>query len=306
MPDPQSGRLEFARWIASPENPLTSRVIANRVWRWHLGGGIVPTPTISGRSGGPPTHPQLLDHLARVFVDSGWSSGAAPPAHGSATYRQSARAPSALREYDPENHLFARWQPRRVEAEAFRDSILIKTGPPRPQDGRVDAGAAAEQICRPRSVVPIRPVLRRTVYLPVFEARALMAKRLSISPTQQVCGDRRSSTVASQALYLMNSPLLHESSNGMRNDSRDHSGASTARRAAGMIRHVLGRKPRPEKERAERFTQSMPRLRRPRLGPPLPECCFPATNFSISDERSSAKHQRRRLQRARDRFGACE
>jgi hypothetical protein len=73
MPEKQSGRLELARWIASADNPLTARVIVNRLWRWHFGRGIVPTPDNFGGLGEKPTHPKLLDHLARKFVESGWS-----------------------------------------------------------------------------------------------------------------------------------------------------------------------------------------------------------------------------------------
>jgi len=129
MPAEQSGRLELARWISSAKNPLTPRVIVNRLWRWHFGRGIVATPDNFGGLGEEPSHPKLLDHLASLFINSGWSVKSMHRVlMNSATYRQSASAAGGIVEKDPENQLLARWQRRRVESEVIRDSILFKSG----------------------------------------------------------------------------------------------------------------------------------------------------------------------------------
>ena len=260
MPEAQSGRLELARWIASPDNPLTARVIANRVWRWHFGRGIVTTPDNFGALGAVPTHPQLLDHLASVLVDSGWSiKSLHREIMASATYQQSALAPAALREADPENRLFARWKPRRLESEALRDSILFKTG-------RLDLNMGGSMlVVRPNKYVARAQLseyarsTRRTVYLPVLRSSGLDGQNaFDFADPTRICGDRRSSTVATQALYLMNSPLLHDSSDDYAQRLLEITPEqSTAQRADDMIRHVLGRNATPsERERAERFIAS--------------------------------------------------
>ena len=121
----QSGRLELAKWIADPENPLTARVMVNRVWQHHLGQAIVRTPNNFGALGQAPTHPELLDWLAKRFIDSGWSL---KELHReivlSATFRQQSNAPASV-EADPENKLFSRFNRRRLTAEEVHDSLLF-------------------------------------------------------------------------------------------------------------------------------------------------------------------------------------
>lgn len=240
MPEKQSGRLELARWIASDDNPLTARVIVNRLWRWHFGRGIVPTPDNFGGLGERPTHPELLDHLARKFIDSGWSVKAMHRLiMNSATYRQSSDAAVALLEYDPENELFARWKRRRVEAEVVRDSILMKSD-------RLDLTMGGSMlVLRPNKYVDRGKlkehslVPRRTVYLPVYRSSGYDGQKAFDTADPAVPdGNRRTSTVAGQALYLMNSGLMHESSKALA-----ELGVSRAAedRAAWLIQHVLGR-----------------------------------------------------------------
>ena len=121
----QSGRLELAKWVADPENPLTARVMVNRIWHYHFGQGIVRTPNNFGALGQRPTHPELLDWLAKRFIDSGWSL---KKLHReivlSATYRQHSNA-SESAAVDPENKLFARFTRRRLAAEEVHDSLLF-------------------------------------------------------------------------------------------------------------------------------------------------------------------------------------
>ena len=200
-----SGRLELAKLITSPENPLTARVIVNRVWTWHFGQGVVRTPSDFGTRGDAPTHPELLDHLAVRFVKEGWSL---KKLHKwimlSAVYQQSSDGPRdvqvAMRHStaDPENTLLWRFNRRRLDFEATRDSILAVSG----ELDRSIGGRAVD-------IVGVSP--RRTIYgfidrqnLPgVFRAFDF-ASPDSHSPQRFV------TTVPQQALFMMNSPFVVE------------------------------------------------------------------------------------------------
>ena len=256
MPEKQSGRLELARWIASADNPLTARVIVNRLWRWHFGRGIVPTPDNFGGLGEKPTHPKLLDHLARKFVESGWSVKSMHRLMmNSATYRQSAEADLALVEYDPENKLFARWQRRRVESEVVRDSILMKAN-------RLDLDMGGSMlVVQPNKYVnqgkltEHSMVPRRTVYLPVYRSSGYDGQKAFDTADPAVSnGNRRTSTVAGQALYLMNSELMHASSKALADFVISK---ASDNRPAWMIKHVFGRDPtKDESARGITFVES--------------------------------------------------
>ena len=256
MPEKQSGRLELARWIASADNPLTARVIVNRLWRWHFGRGIVPTPDNFGGLGEKPTHPKLLDHLARKFVESGWSVKSMHRLMmNSATYRQSAEAELALVEYDPENKLFARWQRRRVESEVVRDSILMKAN-------RLDLDMGGSMlVVQPNKYVnqgkltEHSMVPRRTVYLPVYRSSGYDGQKAFDTADPAVSnGNRRTSTVAGQALYLMNSELMHASSKALADFVISK---ASDNRPAWMIKHVFGRDPtKDESARGITFVES--------------------------------------------------
>ncbi|MEO6245076.1 MAG: DUF1549 domain-containing protein [Opitutaceae bacterium] len=124
-------RTALAAWVTRPDNPLATRTIVNRVWQYHFGRGLAPTPNDLGKLGGPPTHPELLDWLAQRFVAQGWSL---KKLHReillSATYRQTARiaVPEAAALADPENHFLWRFTPRRLDAEQVRDAMLAASG----------------------------------------------------------------------------------------------------------------------------------------------------------------------------------
>jgi hypothetical protein len=124
-----SGRLELARWIADPKNPLTARVMVNRVWHYHFGKGIVPTPSDFGRQGQPPTHPELLDYLATRFVESGWSVKAM---HRlvmlSRTYQLSGAEDAGNARTDAGDDYLWRFPRRRLDAESIRDAMLAVAG----------------------------------------------------------------------------------------------------------------------------------------------------------------------------------
>jgi hypothetical protein len=242
MPEKQSGRLELARWIASAENPLTARVIVNRLWRWHFGRGIVPTPDNFGGLGEKPTHPELLDHLARKFVESGWSVKSMHRLMmNSATYRQSAKADVAVLEYDPENKLFARWQRRRVEAEVIRDSILMKANRLDLDMGGSMLVVQSNKYADQGKLTAHSMIPRRTVYLPVYRSSGYDGQKAFDTADPAVSnGNRRTSTVAGQALFLMNSELMHASSKAL---AELVISKATKHRPAWMIKHVLGRDP---------------------------------------------------------------
>jgi cytochrome c553 len=124
-----SGRLELARWMGSDDNPLTARVMVNRVWQHLLGNGLVRTPENFGSTGQPPTHPELLDHLAVEFVKNGWSvKQLVREITTSKIYRTSSKFNKKNFQVDPENKLVWRVEPRRLSAEAIRDSILQISG----------------------------------------------------------------------------------------------------------------------------------------------------------------------------------
>ncbi len=124
-----SGRLELAKTIASPENPLTARVMVNRVWAGHFGHGLVRTPSDFGTRSDPPTHPELLDWLAVQFVREGWS---VKKLHKlimlSATYQQSSAIAAEVYKHDPENKLLTHQNRRRLDFESLRDSFLSTAG----------------------------------------------------------------------------------------------------------------------------------------------------------------------------------
>ncbi len=129
-------RLKFADWLADARNPLPARVMANRVWHWHFGQGLVATPNDFGVSGERPSHPELLEWLAVKFVESGWSVKAL---HRlivqSATYRQSSAFNGSAASVDADNRLLWRFPPRRLEAEAVRDAMLVASGQLNPMGG---------------------------------------------------------------------------------------------------------------------------------------------------------------------------
>lgn len=135
IPEPEPGahstgrRLAFAKWLIRPEHPLTARVIVNRVWQYHFGQGIVATPDDFGSQGTPPTHPELLDWLAVSLVEHDWSlKWLHRQIMLSSVYRQTSDVPHEKHLLDEPNKLLGRWQTRRLEAEAIRDSILDVSG----------------------------------------------------------------------------------------------------------------------------------------------------------------------------------
>lgn len=215
----QSGRLELAKWIASRQHPLTTRVMVNRIWRWHFGRGLVASTDNFGVLGDKPSHPELLDWLATQFVNSGWSI---KELHRlivrSQTYQIGTQASpemvSILRrsfEIDPENKLHWQFPPMRLEAEQIRDSILYVAG----QLDETIAGKTVplrnrQFVFNHTSVDHTRyDSLRRALYLPVIRNNVYtLFEQFNFPDPTTPTGDRQSTTVAPQALLLMNDDLV--------------------------------------------------------------------------------------------------
>jgi hypothetical protein len=215
MPDTTSGRRELAAWLTDAEHPLTSRVFVNRVWQHLVGRGLVATPDNFGTTGSPPSHPKLLDHLARQFTDGGWSTKTLVRSIVlSHTYRQACRssAPAAI---DPNNILLAGLPRRRLDAESLRDAILsvagtLKTnlGGPGITDAKVLSKAGSDT---PSEYTFVFTDTRRSIYTPAFRNRRLeLFEVFDAANPNAVVGRRPVSTVAPQALYLLNSPFVIE------------------------------------------------------------------------------------------------
>ncbi|MDE2127613.1 MAG: PSD1 domain-containing protein [Armatimonadetes bacterium] len=206
-----SGRLQLAEDIVSPRNPLTARVIVNRVWLYHFGAGIVTTPSDFGARGDPPTHPKLLDWLAFKFMQPqasggcGWSIKALHRLIlGSCAYRMSDTASPRAAQIDPQNGLLQHQNLQRLDLEALRDSLLAVSG-------RLDltAGGPSVDITSPAYSC------RRTVYgfvdrqnLPALFRTFDFASPDATSP------QRRSTTVPQQALFMLNSPFIQDAARG--------------------------------------------------------------------------------------------
>lgn len=202
-----SGRLDLAEKIVSPKNPLTARVMVNRIWAWHFGRGIVRTLNDFGNHGTLPTHPELLDYLAKEFISSGWSiKNMHRIIMNSATYQQSAQSGTGVKYY-------AGFERRRLNAEEIRDSILLLSGMLDESPGREHpfppkskwnfsqhAPFADEYFTSKRSVYVMRKRNRISSFFSLFDGPDPNASTANRSQT----------TVPSQALYFMNDPFFHD------------------------------------------------------------------------------------------------
>jgi len=195
---PGSGRLELARAIANRANPLTARVLVNRVWMHHFDAPLVRTPGDFGLRSEPPTHPQLLDHLAAAFMDGGWSIKALHRTIMlSNAYRQTSGDRVACRAVDPENTLIWRMNPRRLDFESTRDALLAASGKLDPAIG----GAPSPDLVGDAAN-------RRTLYGLIDRLNLPGLYRTFDFPDPNASSPRRDpTTVAPQALFLMNHPF---------------------------------------------------------------------------------------------------
>jgi hypothetical protein len=214
----QSGRLDLANWIASKDNPLTARVMANRVWLHLFGRGLVPTADNFGAAGQPPTNPALLDHLAISFMENGWSvKKLIKSVVMTRAYQLDSKNDPKNYEVDPDNTFVWRMSPRRLDAEAMRDSMLAVSGqlnatPPvgsavskageGPAGGRGPFGGGAAAANDPRNT-------NRSVYLPIVRDNLPEALALFDAPDPSlIVADRPTTTVPAQGLFLLNNPFV--------------------------------------------------------------------------------------------------
>ena len=217
----QSGRLQLAVWMTNKTNPLTARVMVNRVWYHLFGAGIVGTVDNFGALSEPPTHPELLDYLANRFSEQGWSvKKLIREIVLSRTYQLSSQHNDAAYAADPDNHYLWRMSRRRLDAEVIRDSMLAVSGK---LDLQRPVGSEAQQLAgevgrRAKTDGLKKDVTYRSAYLPLV--RGLVPEFLSIfdvADPELVVGQRDVTTVATQALYMMNSPFVHDQAAEMSN-----------------------------------------------------------------------------------------
>ena len=207
----RDGRLDLARWLASPDHPLTSRVIVNRLWQWHFGQGLVRTPNNFGLMGELPTHPELLDYLARRFVIDGWSMKAMHRLiMRSSIYQMQSHISDEAWRVDSANRLWSRFNRRRLSVEEMRDSLLAI-------DGSLDltmGGALTESLDSygfEEAYVHPDETRRRTVYLPIYRNRMpTMLTLFDFADPSASIAVRPKTSVAPQGLYFMNSDFVQE------------------------------------------------------------------------------------------------
>jgi hypothetical protein len=226
-----SGRLELARAIAARDNPLTARVLVNRVWQHHFGKGLVGTPSDFGLRSDPPTHPELLDHLATTFMNSGWSI---KKLHRlillSATYQQKSDDRLDCRRLDAENALLWRMNRRRLDLEAMRDALLAVSG-------RLD---------RARGGPPVKDMQgssgRRTVYGFLDRLHVPGLFRTFDFPSPDASSPQRdATTIPQQALFLMNNPFVLECARALVQLPEIAAENDCARRVDRLYRRLYGR-----------------------------------------------------------------
>jgi len=262
LPATQSGRKEFAEWIASADNPLTARVTVNRVWTWLFGSGIVRTVDNFGTTGEAPSNPELLDHLATRFVEEGWSlKKLVREIVLSRTWQLAvAKSPAA----DPENKLFTHANRRRLEAEQIRDTILSVSGelkldylgPNIDGAGDIDANNFSAQNIEYGYVYKDT---RRSVYTPAFRNKRLeLFEAFDFADINAPVGQRNVSTVAPQALFLLNHAFVTEHS---RSAAERTLALPEAERLDSAFRRTLGRAPNAaERQKCANFLGASPSL----------------------------------------------
>ncbi|MBI3464412.1 MAG: DUF1553 domain-containing protein [Planctomycetes bacterium] len=240
-------RLAFARWLTQPDHPLTTRVMVNRIWKQHFDRGMVTSLDNFGESGQRPTHPELLDWLAAEFVRCGWS---VKTVHRlimtSSMYRQSSQVTTEQQRIDPDNRLLSRMPLRRLDAESIRDTLLAVAGrldkapfgPPDPVEARADGTVAAVGTAKGwrRSIY----ILQRRTQVPT------LLEDFDLPAMNPNCIERPVSTVAPQALHLMNNAWIHDLAVAMADRVIAEAGSDVSRRIDRAYRIALSRPPTPE------------------------------------------------------------
>lgn len=243
-----SGRLELAESLVQPDHPLTARVYANRVWQWVFGTGLVSTPDDFGHLGDRPSHPELLDHLAKELIRSGWSTKSLVRRLVlSETFRQSSATTEAGRRLDPENRLLHHYPTRRLEAEAIRDALLAVSG-------RFDSKLYGRPIDPPRMAEdkvnkrlfsgPLDGFGRRSLYLnlSIMEPPKFLVG-FNLPDLKLPAGKRDVTNVPAQALTMLNDPLVLAMSEHWAREMLEDRTTSVPERIARMFERAFGRRP---------------------------------------------------------------
>jgi len=244
-------RLALARWLTQPNHPLTARVMVNRLWRHHFGRGIVATLGNFGKTGSPPSHPELLDWLAVKFVESGWS---VKTMHrlmvNSSAYRQMSAISAEAREHDPENILLSRMPLRRMDAEQLHDSILLASGRLSPKQFGPAIPIRAETGGEITSQ-GTKDEWRRAIYVQQKRSKPVTLLELfDLPPMSPNCTERAHSTVATQALELSHSPVVIEHARYLAGRLMDEYPDDRSRVEAAYLRTLSRRPTGPEASRA--------------------------------------------------------
>ncbi len=242
-----SGRFEMAEVIANPRNPLTTRVMVNRIWHYLFGRGLVATVDNLGRFGERPTHPDLLDYLATRFVDNGWSiKKAIRQIVLSRAFQQASHSRPRTSETDPSNELFHRYPARRLEAESIRDAILAVSGKlDRTMYGpSIHPYRAKPKAYRKLLSGPLDGDGRRSIYLKVTRHEgAAFLEALDFPPPAMARGRRDVTNVPRQALTMMNDRFVISEARFWAGDLIDETSESVEARLRTMYRAALGRLP---------------------------------------------------------------
>ena len=235
-------RLAFAKWLTRSDHPLTARVMVNRIWKHHFGQGMVRSLGNFGKTGDKPTHPELLDWLAREFVRAGWSMKALHRTMlTSSVYRQSSSTSQQSSTLDPDNRLLSRMPLRRMEAEVLRDTLLLV------------AGQLIEQPHGPSDPVQIRPDglvvagQRRSIYVQQLRKHPIsLLESFDLPAMNPNCLQRSESLVAPQALHLLNDTGIRELANQLASRVRQEAGEDLANQIDRVYRITLSRPPNVE------------------------------------------------------------
>lgn len=239
-------RLALARWMVKEDHPLTARVMVNRVWKHHFDTGIVKTLDNFGKTGTPPTHPELLDWLAVQFVKDGWS---VKSLHrlimNSSVYRQSSQVTPEHLELDPENELLSRMPLRRMEGEVLRDTLLALAGKlDLTPFGQPDAVQS-----RPDGLVTSAPregKYRRSIYMQKRRTQPLtILSDFDVAQMDPNNIERTESIVAPQALHLTNNQMVYELAGAFAEQVWEQTGGNTAEQVDAVYRMVASRPPTP-------------------------------------------------------------
>jgi mono/diheme cytochrome c family protein len=249
--DKTGRRLAFAKWLTNPEHPLTSRVMVNRIWQEHFGTGLVKSVGNFGKTGTPPSHPELLDWLATEFTRQGWSI---KQMHRlimtSSTYRQASAVSEEAGRIDPDNVLLAHMPLRRMDAEALNDTLLLVSG-------RLDEtryGVAEPVLVRDDGLVtPIETDKgwRRSIYLAQRRTEVpTILDNFDLPPMNPNCVERQESTVSLQALYLMNNGMVRRLADALAERITRESGQDPKAQVDALYWLALSRPPSAEEAKA--------------------------------------------------------